>query len=122
MVKNQSISEKFTSSLKVKVTKNESDSRNSLCGGKMQVDDEGNEYFIIPAHQAEYQSKIHPHYTFGPEFVPDDASTGASKEEKQTVKPLRGNPNWRKNKADPMVKSSDFVTHKEEEEDPNVED
>jgi len=55
---------------RVKVTKpaNNSDDRISLCGSPIQRED-GEEFFIIPAHQAEYQSKLHPHYKFGEPFM-----------------------------------------------------
>lgn len=38
------------------------DDRVSLCGEPVKVDDDGQQYFEIPAHQAEYQIKLHPHY------------------------------------------------------------
>jgi len=57
--------------MKVKVTKDPArmDDRCSLCGEPVQQDDEGNQFFIIPAHTADYQSKLHPHYNFGEPFI-----------------------------------------------------
>ena len=107
MKKKQSASEKYLGSLRVMVTKPVPDSRNSLCGEPRQTDGEGNEFFIIPAHQAAYQKAIHPQYEFGEEFVPGDstlfvnsvlkkAEERANEPEEQPVKPKRGNPNWSK--------------------------
>lgn len=61
--------------MKVKVYKPQDnlDDRSSLCGSPVQSDDEGNQFFIIPASQADYQSKLHPHYIFGEAFL--DEST-----------------------------------------------
>lgn len=45
------------------------DDRLTLCGEPVMRDDEGRQYFIIPAHAADYQSKLHPHYEFGEPYI-----------------------------------------------------
>ena len=99
MKKKQSASEKYLGSLRVMVTKPVPDSRNSLCGEPVQTDGEGNQFFIIPAHQAAYQKAIHPQYVFGEEFVPGQKPEVDKETEEQIVKAKRGNPNWVKNQV-----------------------
>jgi hypothetical protein len=41
------------------------DDRVSLAGAPVQRDEEGRQFFLVPAHQAEYQAKLHPHYEVG---------------------------------------------------------
>jgi hypothetical protein len=62
---------KLGNKMKVKVTKplDRLDDRASLCGEPVQHDDEGNQYFVIPAHAADYQSQLHPHYIFSEPFI-----------------------------------------------------
>lgn len=45
------------------------DDRVSLAGEPVQRDEDGRQFFAIPAHQAEYQTKLHPHYEAGEVFV-----------------------------------------------------
>jgi hypothetical protein len=52
------------------------DDRVSLAGAPVQRDKQGKQFFDIPAHQAEYQSKLHPHYTFGDAFIDEPAKPG----------------------------------------------
>lgn len=58
----------FAKQVKVKVTKKEGDGRVLLCGEQMQVDEDGKEFFIIPAHQSEY-IKNTTGYDVSEEFV-----------------------------------------------------
>lgn len=60
--------------MKVKVYKPEDrlDDRPTLCGEPVQFDDDGRQFFTIPAHQADYQSKLHPHYEFGEAFIDEE--------------------------------------------------
>lgn len=61
----------LTNRMKIRVYKpvDRLDDRLSLCGDKVQYDDEGRQFFIIPAHAADYQSKLHPHYEFGEPYI-----------------------------------------------------
>lgn len=59
----------FEKTLKVKVTKNFPDGRVILCGEPVQVDESGNEFFVIPQHQAEYIKTSCPGWTVSEEFV-----------------------------------------------------
>lgn len=61
----------FKKQVKVKVTKNENDARVLLCGEAMQTGDDGKEFFIIPAHQAEYIKTTCPGWDVSDEFVPE---------------------------------------------------
>lgn len=57
---------------KVKIYKpvDNTDDRVSLAGEKVQLDGDGRQFFVIPAHQAEYQTQLHPHYEIiGDAFV-----------------------------------------------------
>lgn len=58
---------------KVKIMKpaGNPDDRVSLAGEPVQYDEDGRQFFMIPAHQAEYQSKLHPHYELGDATVED---------------------------------------------------
>lgn len=60
--------------MRVKVVKpaDQLDDRLSLCGEPVQTDEDGNQYFVIPAHQAEYQMKLHPHYIFGEPYIEEE--------------------------------------------------
>lgn len=64
----------ITGRAKVRVYKpiDNPDDRNSLCGAPVQRDEEGNQYFDIPAHAANYQGQLHPHYTFGDVVLEED--------------------------------------------------
>lgn len=63
---------------KVRVFKPEGnpDDRVSLCGNPVQRDSEGRQFFEIPAHQAEYQVSLHPHYTVIGEAFVDEPKRG----------------------------------------------
>lgn len=52
------------------------DDRVSLCGAPVQKDEEGRHFFEIPAHQAEYQIKLHPHYEIIGEAFVEEAKRG----------------------------------------------
>ncbi|GEM_PF-3213508 len=65
------IAESVLSKVKVRFYKKTEDDRTSLCGEPMQIDEKGREFFEIPAHQADYISKVFPHYEMGEEFIPE---------------------------------------------------
>lgn len=71
MVK-RSLTDEMLGKIKVKVYKKVPDDRTSLCGEPVQVDDKG-EYFVIPAHQAEYIKQIFKQYEVGEEFIPEES-------------------------------------------------
>lgn len=68
----------ITNRTKVKIYKPEGnpDDRVSLAGEKVQVDDNGQQFFCIPAHQAEYQITLHPHYEILGEAFVEEAKRG----------------------------------------------
>jgi len=104
---------------KVRVSKPEPDNLKMMCGEPLQIDEKGNEYFVIPAHQAEYVSKIFSRYQVSDEFLPDDVvETMQGKKQPDVVIPVsegniietpqmhvevkkRGNPNWGKKDSQP---------------------
>lgn len=57
------------------------DDRVSLAGAPVQRDEDGRQFFEIPAHQAEYQAALHPHYEVGEAFVEESAKKGRKKAE-----------------------------------------
>jgi hypothetical protein len=61
----------MTNKMKVRVYKpaDNPDDRVSLCGCMVQREKDGRQFFDIPAHQADYQSKLHPHYIYGDAFM-----------------------------------------------------
>lgn len=62
----------ITNRTKVKIYKpmDNPDDRVTLVGEKVQVDENGRQFFCIPVHQAEYQTTLHPHYQIlGDAFV-----------------------------------------------------
>ena len=65
-------SESLSNKLRVKVTKTRPDNLRHLCGEEVQVDEKGNEYFIIPASCGEYVGKVFTAYTLGEEFLPEE--------------------------------------------------
>lgn len=119
-----SFSDKISAFVKVKITKKEPDAKTSLCGEKVQIDKNGNEFFVIPEHQAKYISETFPNYTVSKGFLPqasldkinseselnesiidtvhigtpDLATEDNEEEETHTItispKKQRGNPNW----------------------------
>lgn len=66
-------SDRISAHVKAKVTKKEPDSMSSLCGDQVKTDKNGNEYFIIPEHQAKYISEVFPQYTVSKGYLPQDA-------------------------------------------------
>lgn len=58
------VEDKVNRSIKCRAYKNEEspDGRESLCGERVQVDENGREFFEIPGHQREYISKLLPSY------------------------------------------------------------
>jgi hypothetical protein len=66
-----SLIEDFKKQVKVKVVKSENDGRVLLCGEPVQVGDDGKEFFVIPAHQAEYVKTTCPGWIVGEEFMPE---------------------------------------------------
>lgn len=69
IVEELSFSDKISGFSKVKVMKPEPDALRSICGEKVQTDKDGNEYFLIPEHQAKYQAELHPGYKFSKGFL-----------------------------------------------------
>ena len=65
-----SISDKIASRIKVAAYKpvDNPDNRLSMCGELMQTDEDGREFFVIPAHAAEMHAKLFPSYEFSEEF------------------------------------------------------
>ena len=66
-------SDRISAHVKAKVTKKEPDSMTSLCGDPVKTDNSGNEYFIIPEHQAKYISEVFPQYKVSKGYLPPDA-------------------------------------------------
>lgn len=57
------------------------DDRVSLAGAPVQHDENGRHFFEIPAHQAEYQAQLHPHYEIiGEAFVDEKPKRGRKAE------------------------------------------
>lgn len=117
-----SFSDRISAHVKVKVTKKEPDANRFLCGDPVKIDKEGNEYFIIPEHQAKYIAETFPRYTVSKGYLSPDALADLNAESssnKQSAeegedpaltdsqelpvnhKP-RGNPNWRKKRIVPV--------------------
>lgn len=100
------LSNQISSKIKKKVFKKEPDNLRCLCGDPVQYDENGNEYFVIPASFGDYVKKTFPNYTVGDEFLPEaDIATIAkpevksvAEEKKEAEKKKRGNPNWGKKK------------------------
>lgn len=67
------LAEEFAKKVFVRVTKKENDARTLLCGEEMQYDDNGRQFFFIPAHQKEYIRATIPGYEIGEEIIKDDA-------------------------------------------------
>ena len=69
-----SITDKIQARIKVAAYKPEKnpDNRETLCGEPKQFDEEGREFFIIPAHCAEKHKKLFPTYEFSEEFEVSD--------------------------------------------------
>lgn len=119
-VSDLSFTDKISQFVKVKVTKKEPDAKTLLCGEHVQTDANGNEFFIIPEHQAKYVSDLFPNYTVSKGYLPQQEISKLSEEsaknadvamvkteaetEGDTVatptKKPRGNPHWRRQKAD----------------------
>lgn len=76
-----SIEDKISARIKCRAYKNAEspDARESLCGEKVQMDEEGREYFEIPGHQREYLSKLMPSYTFSEAYDMNDGPADVSK-------------------------------------------
>ena len=103
-----SFSDKISGFSKVRVTKPEPDALRSLCGEKVQIDKDGNEFFLIPEHQAKYQAELHPAYKVSKGFLPKElldklqeesgrnAGEVTGEDEASVPKKHRGNPNWGK--------------------------
>ena len=69
--------DKLVDRFKVKVYRLDDDSRTKLCGepltrmGSKEHDgDEGGDYFIIPAHQADYINSMFPKYQISEPYIP----------------------------------------------------
>lgn len=97
--KPKTLTDNISSRVKVKVVKTENDALKLLCGEYVQKDENGVEYFIIPAHQAQYVSEVFTKYKVGEEYLPDEEleklRTPKVSEPNQEKK-IRGNPNWKK--------------------------
>lgn len=75
-----SFSDRISAHVKVKVIKPEPDAKSSLCGCPVDTDEKGNEYFIIPEHQAKYIAQVFPKYTVSKGFLPPEALTNLNTE------------------------------------------
>lgn len=64
--------EEYAAKCVVKVVKSDNDARTILCGEEVQVDKDGKQFFIIPAHQASYIKNTCPGWTVTDEFVFED--------------------------------------------------
>lgn len=64
------ISDKIAARIKVMVQKplKNPDDRLSLCGEAFTMNKAGRQCCVIPAHTAEYQKKLFPHYEFSEEY------------------------------------------------------
>jgi hypothetical protein len=82
MSKLQQQLDEISARTKVKIYKPEGnpDDRVSLCGSPVERDENGRQFFMIPAHQAAYQAELHPHYEVG-EAVVEDAPKKVKKAE-----------------------------------------
>jgi hypothetical protein len=84
------LAEKLANLVKVKVIKRREDTRTSLYGEPVQRDADGSEYFIIPAHMAEYTKQVHVGYEVGEEFIPEDVDKDTlTKIQKDAVKEVQ---------------------------------
>lgn len=117
------LSEDISARVKVKVSKPEPDALRSLYGEPVIVDENDQEYFIVPAHKAQYTREVFPKYIVSEEFLPDSEinklrdkskniqteqpkSEESTQENPPTVK-KRGNPNWSKKHVDDVEGDSD---------------
>lgn len=111
------LTNKISSKIKVKIFKKEPDNLQSLLGERVKTDEQGNEYFVVPASFGEYIAKVFPNYTVGDEFLPEsDLATLAKpeiksivEEKKEAEKKKRGNPNWGKKKEIEEEEDNDAV-------------
>lgn len=84
MAKN--ITDDFLSKVKVRVDKKQPDDRTSLCGEPVQTDEEGRQFFIIPAHQADYIKDTFSYYEVGEQFIEEKGTpkkTGRPRKEEK---------------------------------------
>lgn len=95
--------EQLSTSVKIKVTKPEPDALRSLYGEPVQIDEDGVEFFVVPAHLSQYTRDVFPKYVISKDFLPDDeimklkTKSEEAKKEAATTPPQakkRGNPNW----------------------------
>lgn len=87
---NLNFSDRISAHVKAKVTKKEPDSMTSLCGDPVKTDKNGNEYFIIPEHQAKYISEIFPKYTVSKGYLPPDALSRLNAESESNESAILG--------------------------------
>lgn len=71
----KTLTEKMLSKVKVKVYKRIPDDRTLLCGEPVQTDKRG-EFFVIPAHMADYVRAVFKQYDVDEEFIADDIKRG----------------------------------------------
>lgn len=71
----KSISEAILAKVKVRVTKTVRDDRKTLCGEPVQFDQDGNQFFVVPGHQADYVKNLFPRYAISDEFISTPPST-----------------------------------------------
>lgn len=100
--KTKTLIDQISSSVKVKITKPEPDALRSLFGEPVKTDEDGREFFLVPAHTAQYARETFPKYSISDEFLPDE-EIGKLKEKSDENKKAgpsfnkqkkRGNPNW----------------------------
>lgn len=73
----QTTEEKIISRFRCKVTKRTPDDRARLCGEKVQSAPDGTQFFLIPAHQADYIKGIFSQYDVSDPYIPEvDPSPG----------------------------------------------
>lgn len=79
--------DKIIARFRVKVTKTQPDDRSSLCGEPAQTGPDGKQFFIIPAHQADYIKQIFPQYEVSEPGLPEELTQKTAPKEKEAGKP-----------------------------------
>lgn len=72
----KTLTERMLDKIKVKVYKKVSDDRTLLCGEPVQTDKRG-EFFVIPAHMADYIRAVFKQYEIDEEFVDGEVKRDA---------------------------------------------
>lgn len=75
-IKKTNLAQKMLSTLKVKVYKKMHDDRTLLCGEPMQTNKKG-DFFVIPAHMADYVKAVFQQYEVTEEFVEEKPDISA---------------------------------------------